>query len=129
MLPTVDICYLEIPENTDISQFNSARISACNLRKIHEENQRLAERERLERLATLQFPSARHIRHQRQHRQSKLTAGDLQNINMEDLSKLGVNGRQMSELESNLRSSINNKQIVFTREELEQFQRDKGLKR
>lgn len=132
LLPTVDICYLEFPENTDISHYNSARINACNLRKIHEENQRLAERERVERLATLQFPSARHIRHQRQHRQSKLGGDLVGNLKMADeFNNMAgsASGRQMSELESSLRSSINNKQIVFTREELEEFQRDRGLNR
>ncbi|CAH1128764.1 unnamed protein product [Ceutorhynchus assimilis] len=123
LLPTIDICYLEFPENTDITHFDSARINACNLRKIHEENQRLAERERVERLATWHFASSpRHIRHQRQHRQSKMNDLKVEDLNID-------NGRQMSELERNLRSSISNKQIVFTREELEEFQRNRGLKR
>ncbi|XP_076254535.1 uncharacterized protein LOC143192771 isoform X2 [Rhynchophorus ferrugineus] len=115
LLPTVDICYLEFPDNVDLSGYSSSRINACNLRKIYEENQRLVERERVERLATL--PNSRHIRH-RQHRQTMKTAN----------KNLG-NDNGMSELESSIRSSLTNKQIVFTREEIENFQRNRGLNR
>lgn len=117
LLPTVDICYLEFPENTDISHYNSARINACNLRKIHEENQRLAERERVERLATLQFPASRHIRHQRQHRQTNKNTGGNKNTEIP------------SDFESNFRNSLSNKQIIFTREELENLQRNRDISR
>ncbi|XP_048524422.1 uncharacterized protein LOC109546221 isoform X2 [Dendroctonus ponderosae] len=129
LLPTIDICYLEFPDNTDISQFNSARINACNLRKMHEERQLIAERERLERLATLHLPNNRHFRHQRQHRQSKQGVADLATLKLADMGKIGAEGRQMSELERNMRNSMSNKQIVLTREELEALQRDRALTR
>ncbi|XP_066246420.1 uncharacterized protein [Euwallacea similis] len=129
LLPTVDICYLEFPENTDISHFDSARINACNLRKMHEESQRQSERERMERLATLHFPNNRHIRHQRQHRQSQM--GELLSLKLDDVVKLRAEGRQMSDLERNMRSGMGNKQIVLTREEIESLQSssNKDLKR
>ncbi|XP_050293833.1 uncharacterized protein LOC126734304 isoform X2 [Anthonomus grandis grandis] len=117
LLPTIDICYLELPENADLYQINSARINACNLRKIHEENQRIIEREQLERLATLQY-GPRHIRHQRQHRQSGLK--------MEDVEKMTTSPgmkRELTELENTLRRSMTNQQIILTREELEEFKK------
>lgn len=70
MLPTIDICTLEFPENYSQppSHIANLRINACNLKKSHEHAQLLAERDRLERLATLpELLSPRHIRHQRQH--------------------------------------------------------------
>lgn len=111
----------------DISQFDSARINACNLRKAHEEKQLLAERERLERLATaaLHLPIARHIRHQRQHRQSQLSASGL----VEDFEKLGTDRRQISDLERSMKNSMSSKQIILTRAELESLQRDRNLDR
>lgn len=112
----------------DISQFDNARINACNLRKAHEEKQRLAEREILERLATaaLHLPSTRHIRHQRQHRQSsKLDTSDL----VEDFGKLGTDRRQISDLERSMKNGMNSKQIILTRAELESLQRDRSLDR
>ncbi|XP_057669461.1 uncharacterized protein LOC130901849 isoform X1 [Diorhabda carinulata] len=69
MLPTIDICTLEFPENYTLQ--SKSRINACNLKKMHEQNQYLVEKDRLERLATLPDlvarPHQRHIRHQRQH--------------------------------------------------------------
>lgn len=67
--PTIDICTLEFPENyTQPSEITSLRVKACNLRKLYEDGQKLAEREQLERLATISgLLRPRHIRHQRQH--------------------------------------------------------------
>lgn len=72
LLPTIDICTLEFPENyTHPFQISSLRVTACNLRKLHEDDQKVLERERIERLASLsgflEPESTRHIRHQRQH--------------------------------------------------------------
>lgn len=75
MLPTIDICTLEFPENFSHSPTNisALRINACNLRKSYEQAKLLAERDRWERLATLpELFSPRHIRHQRQHQKSEL---------------------------------------------------------
>ncbi|EFA05196.1 uncharacterized protein LOC660239 isoform X2 [Tribolium castaneum] len=69
MLPTIDVCTLEFPENySQPPQIGQLRINACNLKKSHEHARMLAERDRLERLATLpELLAPRHIRHQRQH--------------------------------------------------------------
>ncbi|XP_044260566.1 uncharacterized protein LOC123008680 isoform X2 [Tribolium madens] len=69
MLPTIDVCTLEFPENySQPPQIGQLRINACNLKKSHEDARLLAERDRLERLATLpELLAPRHIRHQRQH--------------------------------------------------------------
>lgn len=72
LLPTVDICTLEFPENYTLpSRAAELRTSACNLRKLHEDRLRTARRAYLEHLASvsglLESQNARHIRHQRQH--------------------------------------------------------------
>lgn len=72
LLPAIDICTLEFPKNfTHPSQLSALRVSACNLRKLHEDSQMLAEREQREHLASisglLEPSMRRHIRHQRQH--------------------------------------------------------------
>ncbi|CAH1979472.1 unnamed protein product [Acanthoscelides obtectus] len=78
LLPTIDVCTLEFPDNyTPPDHIAGLRINACNLRKMHDHQQMLAEKERLERLATLpeelllgqppEGTSGHHIRHQRQH--------------------------------------------------------------
>lgn len=76
LLPTIDICTLEFPVNfTHPSQLSALRVSACNLRKLHEDSQMLAERERREHLASisglLEPTMGRHIRHHRQHAAEK----------------------------------------------------------
>ncbi|KAJ8953707.1 hypothetical protein NQ314_007317, partial [Rhamnusium bicolor] len=80
LLPTIDICTLEFPENyTQPAHIMNLRVNACNLRKMHEQSQKLAEKERLERLATLPellVPSTRHIRHQRQYLANKKNEND-----------------------------------------------------
>lgn len=103
----------------DITQFDSARINACNLRKAHEDKLRLAKREELERLTTaaLHLPKARHIRHQ-QHHQSKLGA-----------SELVQDRRQISDLEKSMKNMMNSQQVILTRDELENLQRDRSLDR
>ncbi|KAL1490544.1 hypothetical protein ABEB36_013220 [Hypothenemus hampei] len=118
MPPTIDICYLEFPENTDISQFNSTRIKACNLRKMHEENQRQRNLDFLQRLAALPPTNSRHIRHQKQHKQNKLSGIELENAKVEDI-KFPAEGRQMSEMERAMRKAMSNSQIYLTREEIE----------
>jgi hypothetical protein len=70
MLPTIDVCTLEFPENYSHppSHIDDLRTNACNLKKSQDQAQLLAEKDRLERLATLpELLSSRHIRHQRQH--------------------------------------------------------------
>ncbi|XP_063924043.1 uncharacterized protein LOC135138108 isoform X1 [Zophobas morio] len=68
MLPTIDICTLDFPKNHPRPRIANLRTNACNLKKSHEHAQLLAERDKLERLATLpELLSPRHIRHQRQH--------------------------------------------------------------
>lgn len=75
LLPTIDICTLEFPENyTQPPHIMSLRVNACNLKKLHEQSQQQAEKERQERLdalVSLTVPNLRHIRHQRQHLASK----------------------------------------------------------
>ncbi|XP_023021219.1 uncharacterized protein isoform X2 [Leptinotarsa decemlineata] len=76
LLPTIDICIMEFPENyTQLDPFMNWQGSACNLKKIYERNQKIAEKERFERHSSLEgftIPSLRHIRHQRQHRINKM---------------------------------------------------------
>ncbi|CAH0549619.1 unnamed protein product [Brassicogethes aeneus] len=69
LLPTIDICTLGFPENQSMpfSQIANLRINACDLKKFQEQSEKLAEKEKLERLVSLTLPSNRHIRHQRQH--------------------------------------------------------------
>ncbi|RZB40843.1 TGFb propeptide domain containing protein, partial [Asbolus verrucosus] len=70
MLPTIDICTLEFPDNNPRpAHIGNLRINACNLKRSYEHAQMLAERDKLERLATLPelLSNNRHIRHQRQH--------------------------------------------------------------
>ncbi|KAG5880426.1 hypothetical protein JTB14_013201 [Gonioctena quinquepunctata] len=71
LLPTIDICIMELPENyTPSDPLVNWQKTACNLKKVFELNQEMVEREGLERISSLQehsLPSPRHIRHQRQH--------------------------------------------------------------
>ncbi|XP_060533094.1 uncharacterized protein LOC132706044 isoform X2 [Cylas formicarius] len=105
LLPSIDICFLEFPDNCTSANFNSARINACNLRKIHEENQRSAEKEKFERIASFsRMPSKRHIRHQRQFMANKrLSEG-------------------ASDLEFDLRSRMSDSKVILTRDELPNIQ-------
>ncbi|XP_050505722.1 uncharacterized protein LOC114332327 isoform X1 [Diabrotica virgifera virgifera] len=101
MLPTLDICTLEFPENYTFSA--KSRINACNLKKIYEQSQFMAEKEKMERLASLPDlvrpqSQQRHIRHQRQHMSNKQT---------EDLDT------------HDIRSRIMGQKIVLRHEELQ----------
>lgn len=105
--PTIDICTLEFPENyTQPSHISSLRVTACNLRKLYEDGQKLAEREKLERIATisslLEPHNTRHIRHQRQHLERN--SGDSQN-----------------QVDFDPRSRMIGQQVVLTNEELQSW--------
>ncbi|XP_019869914.1 uncharacterized protein LOC109598440 isoform X2 [Aethina tumida] len=105
LLPIIDVCTLEFPENQSVllaSQIGSLRITACNLKKFHEQAEKIAEKERLERLVTLPIPSNRHIRHQRQHLANKQHQ-DVQEKNFDP------------------RSRIVNSRILWTNEELQRL--------
>ncbi|CAG9815132.1 unnamed protein product [Phaedon cochleariae] len=81
LLPTIDLCVVELPEN--YSQPDGGlnfRMNACHLKKAYEANAQKenTRREQLERVASLSdlvLPSARHIRHQRQHLAGKPKGG------------------------------------------------------
>ncbi|KAJ8917291.1 hypothetical protein NQ315_002309, partial [Exocentrus adspersus] len=92
LLPTIDICTLEFPENyTQPAHIMNLRVNACNLRKIHEQSLKLAEKERMERLAALPdllTPSSRHIRHQRQYLANKKAEGDGSNREFDPRSRI-----------------------------------------
>lgn len=106
LLPIIDICILEFPENyTSAEHIMSLRINACNLKTIHEQNIKSAEKERMERLTTLPeflVPSSRHIRHQRQHLVDKKN---------EEMSNRGFDPR----------SRVEGATVLITHEELQNF--------
>lgn len=106
LLPSIDICTLEFPENytSPPPHISSLRVNACNLRKSQDHNRLQAEREKFERLATLpellatssSSSAARHIRHHRQQHfdpRSKiinkkvLTDDEVQALNLKNLTR------------------------------------------
>ncbi|XP_018561544.1 uncharacterized protein LOC108903742 [Anoplophora glabripennis] len=107
LLPTIDICTLEFPENYTLPPHDAhLRIHACNLHKRFELAEQLEEKERRERLAALPGllgTSSRHIRHQRQY---------LSNKN---------NDNEASAREFDPRSRIVGATPLFTRDEWQNF--------
>lgn len=116
--PTIDICTLEFPENyTQPSQITSLRVNACNLRKLYEDGQKLAERERLERIATisslLEPHNRRHIRHPNKHYLER--NGDSSSASSSTSSSSG------NQVDFDPRTRILKHQIVMTNAELQNW--------
>lgn len=95
LFPTLDICTIDLPKNQKLQNLTS---DACNLRKLHEHDAKLTDRERTL-IATSLDPSSVHIRHQRQHLATQ---------------------KNISPNETDLRSKITNTRIVMTKDEFRQ---------
>ncbi|KAL3271075.1 hypothetical protein HHI36_021574 [Cryptolaemus montrouzieri] len=53
LFPTIDVCILGFPVNYSNIDISSMRTNACNLKLLHEQAQKLLEKDKLERLASL----------------------------------------------------------------------------
>ncbi|KAK5638672.1 hypothetical protein RI129_012967 [Pyrocoelia pectoralis] len=93
LLPTVDICTLEFPQNSTHDIVSNLKRNGCDLRKIHLHSQKLVNTDTASDLSSA-LPSSRHIRHQKH--------------NMHDMNV-------------DLRSRIVGQRVILTNEQLRNF--------